>query len=375
MSLVNLSDLLHHAQQGGYAIPCLRISDNELLDAALSAAEALNAPLILCLDPVDRSARLRLPGVVAAAREASGPIAILGMDCVTVDNGSRAVQLGCNGLHHYFGSDEEASQRLDALLDVAVACGLELLVRFAEPGTDADDGSLIQRARQLGIDLLALDPDQLARLTPGEPQGIPMILQQADALSDAEITQAMRQGVCGVEFESRLQQAADAAVRTSGDDREDPGGGDPATQTGWQQLTQAVRSAVQLAVADCIRACAAVDEAAGALAACAAWREVDHVILFNTRNDDLQETQQMMAEGRRILSAIPGVRRVVTGVATREDAPYHYAWLVRFCHPEVIQSYRDHPDHVDFADRGFRPIAQDRISIDFQASEWQPDDR
>jgi len=31
----------------------------------------------------------------------------------------------------------------------------------------------------------------------------------------------------------------------------------------------------------------------------------------------------------------------------------------------VIESYRDHPDHVAFANQFFRPIAGDRISIDF----------
>jgi fructose-bisphosphate aldolase class II len=39
---------------------------------------------------------------------------------------------------------------------------------------------------------------------------------------------------------------------------------------------------------------------------------------------------------------------------------------VRFCHTAVIDSYRKHPDHVAFADNLFRPVAGERISIDFQ---------
>ena len=71
----------------------------------------------------------------------------------------------------------------------------------------------------------------------------------------------------------------------------------------------------------------------------------------------------------RILGAIPGVRAVFTGEAVKQDAAYRYTWLVRFCHPAVIESYREHPDHVAFADNLFRPVAGERISIDYQAIE------
>jgi len=36
---------------------------------------------------------------------------------------------------------------------------------------------------------------------------------------------------------------------------------------------------------------------------------------------------------------------------------------VKFCHSAVIDSYRDHPEHVAFANSLFRPIAGDRITI------------
>lgn len=74
----------------------------------------------------------------------------------------------------------------------------------------------------------------------------------------------------------------------------------------------------------------------------------------------------MQAEGRKVLGAIPGVREVFAGRAMRADARYRYCWLVRFAAPEVIASYRDHPDHVAFADSRFRPLARDRLSLDFE---------
>jgi len=52
-----------------------------------------------------------------------------------------------------------------------------------------------------------------------------------------------------------------------------------------------------------------------------------------------------------------------------EDAKYRHTWLVRFCHPAVINSYREHPMHIAFADKLFRPVASERISIDYQTIE------
>ena len=79
----------------------------------------------------------------------------------------------------------------------------------------------------------------------------------------------------------------------------------------------------------------------------------------------MKQISNMMHEGEKVLSQIPGVRRVITANAIQEDAKYKFSWLIEFVHKNVIDSYRDHPDHVAFANKLFRPIAGDRISIDF----------
>jgi len=50
----------------------------------------------------------------------------------------------------------------------------------------------------------------------------------------------------------------------------------------------------------------------------------------------------------------------------QENAKYKFTWLVEFVHEKVIDSYREHPDHVAFADNLFRPVAGDRVSIDYR---------
>jgi len=36
--------------------------------------------------------------------------------------------------------------------------------------------------------------------------------------------------------------------------------------------------------------------------------------------------------------------------------------------PAVIDSYREHPVHVAFADNLFRPVSAERLSIDYQTT-------
>jgi fructose-bisphosphate aldolase class II len=89
------------------------------------------------------------------------------------------------------------------------------------------------------------------------------------------------------------------------------------------------------------------------------------VIIYNVDIDDDAQVKKMMSEGEKVLSKIPGVRRVITGNAVQNDAKYKFTWLIEFVHENVIDSYRNHPDHVAFADNLFRPVASDRISIDY----------
>ena len=40
------------------------------------------------------------------------------------------------------------------------------------------------------------------------------------------------------------------------------------------------------------------------------------------------------------------MRRVFTGWALQKGAKFRCCWLVEFVHEKVVDSYRDHPDHV-----------------------------
>ena len=95
---------------------------------------------------------------------------------------------------------------------------------------------------------------------------------------------------------------------------------------------------------------------------------IEHTVTFRLKHPAASAEETAFLDAAAKLAAIPGVREVFAGEAIKDGARYRYCWNVRFCHPAVVDSYRDHPDHVAFADDRFRPVAADRISIDFQAT-------
>ena len=133
----------------------------------------------------------------------------------------------------------------------------------------------------------------------------------------------------------------------------------------WRQFNETVEQAVEVIVSRNLEESGASGQGHDALAHCAAWNPVEHLIIYNTTTDE-KAAQELAAEGRRTLDKIPGVRTTWSGCSVREDADYHWCWLIRFAHIAVIDSYREHPDHVRYADNHFRPVAGNRISIDYQ---------
>lgn len=94
---------------------------------------------------------------------------------------------------------------------------------------------------------------------------------------------------------------------------------------------------------------------------------VKHLIIFNTPPDVAEETCLAMArQAREVLTRIPGVKDVSFGIAVAKQAAYRYLLIVEFAGEEVIDSYRDHPVHVEFANTVFRPLAPDRITTDYK---------
>ncbi|MDH4235036.1 MAG: Dabb family protein, partial [Gallionella sp.] len=95
-------------------------------------------------------------------------------------------------------------------------------------------------------------------------------------------------------------------------------------------------------------------------------------LVYNASGLDEEKLRTAMAEGQRALAAIPGVREVEVGSVADKGARYRYCWLIRFASAAVIDSYKQHPAHVAFADRLFRPAAADRLTTDYLIAGVKP---
>ncbi|HFD79991.1 MAG TPA: ketose-bisphosphate aldolase [Gammaproteobacteria bacterium] len=392
MPIVDMKDMLQHAYDHGYAVGAFDLVSLDFLEGILAAAERARAPVILSLaeshfDYFDFD--VIMPAVEAAAKRASVPVAIHLDHGASCDSAVHGIRLGCNGVmvdasHEDFGENVRITR---SLVDMAHACGVPVEGELGYvPGVEGEDaerhpGELActtpAEARayveRTGVDFLAVSIGTVHGRMKGKPRldyqrlkqinealSVPLVIHGGTGLSDDQFRRLIGNGVAKINYYTAVAEVAGSAIRSRL--RADRG-------SGYTGLLQDVREAVSSEVEHRMRQWGSAGRAAEVLSRCRSWLPVEHVIVYNVEGMDEMQVEMMMAEGRRVLGAIPGVREVISGRAVQEKARYRYSWLVRFCHPAVIDSYRVHPAHVAFADRLFRPVAGKRITIDFSVVE------
>lgn len=388
MPLVHMGDMLNHAYRHGYALGGFDLVSLDFLEAIVAAGERCRSPLILSLAESHFEFYDFEPAMAAterAAQRATVPVAIHLDHGASLESAVRAINLGCNGVM-VDASDkpfDDNAAFTRAVADTAHACGVpvegELGYVAGVEGEDAEKhpGEVVYTApgearefvEHTGVDCLAVSVGTVHGRLKGEPQldigrlarinealGIPLVIHGGTGLGDGQFRQLIENGVAKINYYTALADAAGARIRANAhaDDR-----------AGYTGLLKGVQAAIGEEVERCMRLWGSAGQADAVLEASRPWRPVEHTIIYNVSGADDAQVEAMMARGREVLSAIPGVRRVFTGRAVSEGAQYRFCWLVQFVHENVIATYRDHPDHVAFANELFRPIAGDRISIDF----------
>jgi fructose-bisphosphate aldolase class II len=380
--------MLRHAHAESYAVGAFDLVSLDFLEAILAGAERQRAPVILSLaeshyayfDP-----ELVMPAVRRAAERSSVPVAIHLDHGASLEAAVEGIRRGFNGVMVDASTSPLAENiaRTRAVVDMAHACGVpvegELGYVAGVEGEDAErhPGEVVytsqeeaeQYVRETGVDFLAVSIGTVHGRMRGEPRldferlaainarlSIPLVIHGGTGLSEDQFRRLVENGVAKINYYTALADAAGAAIRANAGSED---------SRSYTDLVKGVQDAIRAEVERCIALWGGASRAEAVLAACRPWREVEHLIVYNTADLGVAETRAMMAEGRRALGAIPGVRRVVTGTSVREDAPYRHCWLVRFAGPAVIDAYREHPAHRAFADERFRPVAADRISVDF----------
>lgn len=388
MPLVNMRDMLNHAYQNGYAVGGFDLVSLDFLEAILSAAEASRAPVILSLAESHfeyYDFELAMAASEAAAKRARVPVAIHLDHGASFESAVKAINLGCNGVmvdasHEAFAGNVGLTRRI---VDTAQACGVpvegELGYVAGVEGEDAEKhpGEVVYTSveeaeayvQQTGVDFLAVSIGTVHGRMKGEPSldfgrlqeinerlGIPLVIHGGTGLSDDQFRRLIENGVSKINYYTALADAAGARMRSNAA---------VDARCGYTGIVEGIQEAMRSEIERCMALWGSAGQADAVLGAAEAWRPVHHVIIYNVNGIDDTEVAAMMEEGTRVLSGIPGVRRIITGNAVQAGAKYRYSWLIEFVHKKVIDSYRDDPAHVDFADRLFRPIAGDRISIDY----------
>ncbi len=389
MPLVNMKDMLEHAHANGYAVGAFDLVSLDFLQGIMDAAERCEAPVILSLAESHFAYfdfDLLMPAVTKAAKRASVPVAIHLDHGAGPDSAVRAINLGCNGVMVDSSEQpfEENVRRTRDIVAMARGCAVPVEGELGYvPGVEGEDAerhpgevayTTVDEARtyvrETGVDFLAVSIGTVHGRMQGRPEldfdrleqinralGIPLVIHGGTGLDDGQFRRLIENGVAKINYFTALSDAAAATIRRNVDNG------------GYTGLLKSSPAAIADEAERCIRLWGAAGRAAEVLAHCKPWLPVEHLIVYNVEGLDEAGVADMMAKGREVLGAIPGVLDLVTGQAVKQDAAYRYTWLVRFCHPAVIDSYREHPDHVAFADKVFRPAAGSRISIDYQAVE------
>lgn len=388
MPLVDMHDMLKHAHRNGYAVGGFDVVSLDFIDAIIAASERCRAPVILSLAESHfeyYDFELAMAAAEAAARRANIPVAIHLDHGASLNSAKRAINLGCNGVmvdasHTDFPTNVEMTRKV---VEMAHSCGVavegELGYVAGVEGEDAEKhpGELVytsvEEARvyveRTKVDCLAvsigtvhgrlrgrpkLDCERLKRIH--EAVDLPLVIHGGTGLSDDQFRRLISLGVAKINYYTALSDAAADVIRANSRSN---------NTAGYTALLKDVREAISTEVERCQRVFGAAGRAAEVMAQCRVWHPIEHVIFYNVEDASDDDIETMMARGREVLGNIPGVRRVITGWPTLENQKFRFCWIVEFVHEKVIESYREHPDHVAFANGMFRPVAGDRLSLNF----------
>lgn len=236
MPFVTSEEMLRNAQAGNYAVGAFNAENMEMVKAIIAAAEELRAPVMIQTTPstVKYGSLETFYGMVAAdAKKASVPV------CLHLDHGNsfelavRAIQAGYTSVM-IDGSQEDFEGNIAVskkVADVANALGIPVEAELGKVGgkeddleADADTNTDPQEAKEFvertGVTSLAiaigtahgfysgtpvLDKERVSQIR--ELVSVPLVLHGASGLSDEEVRECVRRGICKVNFATELRKA------------------------------------------------------------------------------------------------------------------------------------------------------------------------
>ena len=236
MELVTTKSILKKAQEEKYAIGAFNVENMEMVMAVISAAEEMNAPVIMQTTPSTvKYAGLDyfLANVKVAASHAKVPVVMHLDHGSSFELAAQAFRAGytsimIDGSHSRFEDNIKISK---AVVDMCKPAGIAVEAELGKVGgkeddLDGGDGGFTdpQEAKEFvertGVDSLAvaigtahgmykgepkLDLDRLSQIK--EVVSIPLVLHGGSGIPDSKVQESIERGICKVNYATELRIA------------------------------------------------------------------------------------------------------------------------------------------------------------------------
>lgn len=243
MSLVTSKEILADAQKNGYAVGAFNVENMEMVQAVIEAAEEENAPVILQTTPSTvkyASMLVYLANVAALAQTAKVPVVM------HLDHGS-SYELAAQALRAGYTSImidgsklplEENIALTKKVVEMCAPAGIPVEGEIGQVGGKEDDTvcenagytipeEAVRFESETGLSSMAvgvgtahgfyakepvLNKDLISELK--SKLTVPMVLHGASGISDDEVQDCIRRGICKVNFATELRVAFTDGVKS-----------------------------------------------------------------------------------------------------------------------------------------------------------------
>jgi len=242
MELMTTKQMLKKAQEEHYAVCAFNVENMEMVMAVISAAEEMNAPVIMQTTPSTvKYAGLDyfLANVKVAASRANVPVAMHLDHGSSFELASQAFRIGytsimIDGSHGDFESNIEVSK---AVADMCKSSGIAVEAELGKVGgkeddLDGGDGDIYtdpleakEFVERTGVDSLAIAIGTAHGMYKGEPKldldrlsairevvSVPLVLHGGSGIPDSKVQEAIRRGICKVNYATELRIAYTTGV-------------------------------------------------------------------------------------------------------------------------------------------------------------------
>ena len=242
MELMTTKQILKKAQEEHYAIGAFNVENMEMVMAVISAAEEMNAPVIMQTTPSTvKYAGLDyfLANVKVAASRANIPVVMHLDHGSSLELASQAFRTGytsimIDGSHDDFETNIKLSK---SVVDLCKPSGIAVEAELGKVGgkeddLDGGDGDIYtdpleakEFVQRTGVDSLAIAIGTAHGMYKGEPKldlerlsairevvSVPLVLHGGSGIPDSKVQEAIRRGICKVNYATELRIAYTSGV-------------------------------------------------------------------------------------------------------------------------------------------------------------------